>query len=129
MAQKVYDLDNLNYLQEIMSMLENDDDYESLNDGFQEGSDVASEDEVEECEGDSESEQEGDTDRRDDEDSDTTFLGKGKVTMWNKIPPLKRVRWKPHNLTIHLPSVKGNARAVKSVVECCNNIFTKDELK
>ncbi|KAF5299176.1 hypothetical protein FQA39_LY02349 [Lamprigera yunnana] len=49
------------------------------------------------------------------------FLGKDKITKWNKNPSLKSVRRKPRNLINHLPEVKGNAIWPKTALKKVGN--------
>ncbi|XP_049948062.1 uncharacterized protein LOC126456352 [Schistocerca serialis cubense] len=112
-------------------------------------SDIDSEDEVEEREGDSVTEQDGeetdeDEERRDNKTnsfylgrvrpgpSHTTFpffyLGRDNKTMWAKKPPGKRKRKESHNIITNLPGVIGNAKNAKTAVECWNNIFSDEIL-
>ncbi|KAK9872739.1 hypothetical protein WA026_019520 [Henosepilachna vigintioctopunctata] len=94
-----------------------------------EESDVASEDELAERDGDSETEQEGETDDQDN-NADTSFiLGKDKHTKWNKNPPRANVRRGTHNIITHLPGVKGNARPFKTAVDCLHNLFADEMLE
>jgi hypothetical protein len=104
MAKKVYVLTNPEDLSVIRSYLqENDDGEDFLNEDFTEESDIASEYEVEERDGDSETEQE--CEETDDEDSaggTNYFLGKDKITKWSDNPPLRNVRREPHNILLEL---------------------------
>lgn len=94
---------------------------------FVEESDIASEDNVEEREEGSETEQEG-HDEDDSAEMNNCYLGKDKVTKWNKIPRQRRVRKGSHNIIIHLPGVIGEAKSAKTPIECWNSLFTDDIL-
>ena len=74
-----------------------------LNEDFVEENVIASEDEVEECDGDSDTEQE--SEETDDENSavgTNYFLGRDKITKWSNNPPLRSVRRGSHNILIFL---------------------------
>ena len=126
MSKKTYDLINPEDLSVIRSYLQENDECEDLlNEDFVEENVIASEDEVEECDGDSDTEQE--SEETDDENSavgTNYFLGKDKITKWSNNPPLRSVRRGPHNIITHLLGVIGNAKSVKTAVDCCNNLFT-----
>jgi hypothetical protein len=130
MSKKVYDLTNPEDLSVIRIYLQEEHDGEDfLNEDFIEESDIASEDEVEERNGDSDMEQE--CEESDDEDSaagTNYFFGKDKITKWSDNPPLKSVRRGPHNIHTHLPGVIGNAKLAKTAVDCWNNLFTYEIL-
>lgn len=128
MSRKFYNLNNPRDVEEIMGLLYDDDD-PTLDEDCGEESDIASEDEVEMQDDVSETEQEGETDESDDDAASTSFfLGKDKVTKWNRSPPPRSVRRGSHNLITHLPGVKGNARVAKTVVDCWNCLFTEEML-
>jgi hypothetical protein len=104
MSKKVYDLTNPEDLSVIRSYLQADDDGQDfLNEDFIEESDIASEDEVEERNGDSDTKQEcEETDDKDSAAATNYFLGKDKITKWSDNPPLRNVRREPHNILIFL---------------------------
>lgn len=46
------------------------------------------------------------------------FLGRDKITKWNKNSPSTNVRNCRHNTVLHLPEVKQIARDTKLVLDC-----------
>lgn len=71
--RKTYNLHNSEHIEEIARWLDkNEEDDPILNEDLGEESDIASEDEVEQRDGDSETEQEGASD--DDDDTDNSFF-------------------------------------------------------
>ena len=45
---------------------------------------------------------------------DTHFIGREKISRWFKNAPTKNVRTRQHDIVIHLPGVKGEAKHAKS---------------
>ncbi|XP_039291956.1 piggyBac transposable element-derived protein 4-like [Nilaparvata lugens] len=135
MARETYDTTNQKNIEELRRFLEDDDDEDpAANEDLGEESDIDSQDEVEEQQGDSDTEQDCDK-FSDDEDTtsektdETFFLGKDKKTNWlKKSPGSTFCRVQSQNIVTHLPGVKGNARNAKSAFECWSNLFTDNIL-
>lgn len=129
LTRKTYDLQNSGHIDEITRWLgENAEDDPIMTEDLGEESDIASEDELEQRDGDSDTGQEGESDNDDDDTDNSFFLGKDKTTKWNKNLPRANVRKAAHNITTHLPGVKGNATLSKTAIECWSNLFTDEML-
>lgn len=52
-----------------------------------------------------------------------TYIGKDKVTLWNKHAPSQRRRRLARNIVVHLPGVKGEARNATTILEAWSLFF------
>lgn len=131
MAKKGFDLSNPGDVLEIRRILEDDaDEHPAEVEDFGEESDIASGDEVGYREADSETEQEDETNDDDEPALDKAFvIGKDNKTKWTMRPPSTARRTKSHNIVVHLPGVKGEAKKAKTVLECWECLFTEDILE
>ncbi|XP_069596256.1 piggyBac transposable element-derived protein 4-like [Ranitomeya imitator] len=108
---------------EVKNLLLDDEGDPALTEDLGEESDIESQDEVEECQGDSGTEQDGEETDEDEQDTDNPYyLGKDKKTKWSKKPP-KKIR-ESDNILTRLPEVIGSAKNARTAVECWNNLFT-----
>lgn len=82
---------------------------------------------VEQLDHNSDSEQ-SETDSEDEAESSSSeyYIGKDKQTKWFKNPPSQRTRQRAHNIVLHLPGPKGEAKNAKSQTDCFNLFFDKN---
>lgn len=136
MAKRRLDLSNDSDIEEIRNLLAvKDDDDPAQTEDLGEESDVASEDGIEENEGDTVTEQECSDKSEDEEDYDTEeegapfVLGKDKTTKWTRKPPNIVKRRGPENIITRLPGVIQAARQARTPVECWSNLFSYSVLE
>ncbi|XP_067126936.1 piggyBac transposable element-derived protein 4-like [Centruroides vittatus] len=103
---------------EITEMIEDDDDVFSS----EEEDDI-----LEQRKSDSESEQSC-SDLDEVSTSGSFFMGKDRVTRWNKEMPLQTQRREKENIITHLPGPNGRAKFVKTPSECWKLFFDDDIL-
>lgn len=129
---KIYSLSRPNDVEEVLKLLLDDDASEdpALVEDLGHESDIASEDEVEEREEDSETEQEDEGESEEDNEGiEEFFLGKDKTTKWAQKPPSAFRRARSHNIIMHLPGVKGNAKNASTVLQCWESLFDSEILE
>lgn len=128
MTEKRYNLSDPNDLNQVMSLLLDEEDPLLVEDLGHE-SDIASQDEVEERQ-DSCTEQEGDSGSEEDDSGgeieNSYLLGKDKLTKWSLRKPNIVRRRGPENIITRLPGVIGEARQAKTAEECWNNFFSEE---
>ncbi|CAG5029592.1 unnamed protein product [Parnassius apollo] len=54
------------------------------------------------------------------------YIGRDKQTKWSKNSSSQRIRQRAHNIVLHLPGPKGEARNVMSKTDCFNLFFDKN---
>lgn len=125
MTEKRYNLSDPNDLNQVRSLLLDEEDPLLVEDLGHE-SDIASQDEVEERQ-DSCTEQEGDSGSEEDDSGgeieNSYLLGKDKFTKWSLRKPNIVRRRGPENIITRLPGVIGEARQAKTAEECWNNFW------
>ncbi|XP_050510423.1 piggyBac transposable element-derived protein 4-like isoform X2 [Diabrotica virgifera virgifera] len=128
--KKTFDLTNPQDIEEVNRLFaasdEDDDDFRGESCG--EESEIYS-DGVEERDEGSDTEQEGaDEDEDSFEKSNIFYLGKDKVTKWNRTAQKRNVPRVSDNNITQLLGVIGEAKLAKTPVECWNCLFTNDIL-
>lgn len=72
------------------------------------------------------SEQEGDEDDEEEVCENNYYLGKDRMTKWRKEISRPNIRTRSHNIIIHLPCVRGDAKQCATPLECFKLFISSD---